>query len=246
MIKATLYFDKPFDVVNVVNDLTCLPEAIKPFYFTANEGRIPKANVLSDKTKFLDFYKNNSIGFLLYSENKKSSFDISIHNYGRADVTLWIPKYLSGELIVPLFKNLVKYNPVFGLACNIDEYKHRNRHCFDIGINHMDYGMGEDLNKYIPGMYWYTLISDRLLMRHSVKLNDLLSETLVAEKLGDKSIHLLKFFEKPEDWQENSKRLDELCYSVDGVFSRRIVDVAISEISDINWKKYSEIMHNWQ
>ena len=243
MIEVKLYFENGIDVGGVVSDLQGLPEPIRPIYFAKDEGKIIKANLLSDKARFRDFRRENQIGFFLYAKNK-TLFDVSPSSVGYDEVTLWLEDDSLSDLVASFFKSLIGHKPVFGFACDVDEYDHRNRHYITIGKNHIECWIGRKLEKYISGVYWYTLLSDVLLTQHNVKLSDLSVEAVAAETLGDGSLHLLKFFEGPEGWKENADRLDDVCERVDGVFSRRSVEAAVAGIT--NYPEYDEAIARWR
>jgi hypothetical protein len=262
MITAALYFDNGVDTGSVVGDLQALPALIRPIYFAEDEGKIIAANVLTDETRFEKFRKKNPTGFFLYADDK-TFFDISARRVGYAEVTLYLAEGLPDELATAFFKCLIGCKPVFGFACEYQEpvpdangsyvvsngdaegeYYHRNRHYITIGKNHVESWIGRNLEKYIPGVYWYTLLSDGLLTKHGVKLADLVAESMATEILGDGSLHLLKFFASPEDWKENADRLDNLCERVEGVFSRRSVEKAVAGIT--NYLEYDEAIAQWR
>ncbi len=243
MITATLYFENGTDAGELVDDLQGLPESIRPVYFAEDEGKIIKANVLSDEARFQNFRKTNPTGFFLYAENK-TLIDVSTRRVGYVEVTLWLEAGLPDKLVPAFFGNLAGRKPVFGFACDEDEYEHRNRYYVTIGKNHIESWIGRRLEKYISGVYWYTLLFDGFLTQQGVKLADLVDEAVTSETLGDGSLHLLKFFEKPEEWKENAGRLDDLCERVDGVFSRRSVEAAVAGIT--NYLEYDEAIANWR
>lgn len=265
MIKAKLYFEKGFDLGALVEKLKTLPEPIRPVYFAEGEGKIIKANRLADEARFRAFLKDNRAGFFLYAENRTCIDFTATSGAGSnySDVTLWLADGLTNELAAAFIKCLVEQKPVFGLACNdperapdasgsyvahhddvAGEYDHRNTHFITLGNNNIESGIGRKLDKYIPGVYWLTLLSDELLAKHGVKLADLAAEAMIAETLGDGSLHLLKFFDKPKDWKENAGRLDDLCERVDGVFSRRSVEKAVAGTT--NYLEYDEAVAQWR
>lgn len=243
MITATLYFENGIDDIGLVNDLQGLPELIRPVYFAEDEGKIIKANVLSNEERFANFRKENQTGFFLYAGDK-TFFDISTRRVGYAEITLYLAEGSESGFVVAFFRSLAGYKPVFGFACDEDEYDHRNRHYVTIGKNHIESWIGRRLEKYISGVYWYTLLSDGLLAQHDVRLADLSVEAVTTETLGDGSLHLLKYFENPENWKENADRLDSLCERVDGVFSRHSVEAAVAGIT--NYLEYDEAIAQWR
>ena len=243
MIEATIYFEKGTAPGILAKALKALPEPIRPVYFAEDEGKIIKANRMDDEARFQTFLKRNAIGFFLYAENK-TCIDVSIPTVGYASVTLYLPEELSSDLVLALFRCLSDHKPVFGYACEYDEYKHRNRYYITLGKNHIEDWIGRKLDKYIPGVYWYTLLSDGLLARHGVSLEDLSAEAMTVETLVDGSLHLLKFFEDPKGWRVNASRLDDLCERIEGLFSRRAVEAAVVGVTD--FLEYDEIIANWR
>lgn len=243
MITATLYFENGIDASDLANGLQELPEAIRPTRFSEDEGKIAKANVTSNKKQFSTFLKKNPMGFFLHTENE-TIFDISTRSVGHAEITMYLATGLSAELALEFFRCLAKYQPVFGFGCSEDEYVHRNRYYITIGKNHIEDWVGRKLEKYIPGVYWYTLVSDKLLSQHGVRISELSSKTVSSEVLGESSLHVLKFYVEPEAWQENTERLDNLCERVDGVFSIRSLESAVEGVSD--YMEYDEIIADWR
>lgn len=243
MIEATTYFENGVDVDVLVNALETLPESVRPIYFAEDEGKVSKDNRLDDKESFRVFLERNAIGFFLYAENG-TCIDISTPFAGYAKATLNVPEELANKLVRSVFCCLADLNPVFGYACEYEEYKHRNRYYVTFGKNHIEDWIGRKLERYISGVYWHTLISDKLLARHGIKLSDLITEAEVCEPLGNGAVHLLKFFENPKDWKDNSNRLDDLCERIEGMFSRRSVEAALVGVT--NFLQYDEVIANWR
>lgn len=243
MIEIKLYFEHGTDSGAILEALKMLPEPIRPVYFAEDEGKIIKANRLDDLARFQVFLKRNAIGFFLYTKNK-TCINLSMSRVGHVEVDFSLADDLQSEWPPMIFRSLACCNPVFGYACQDLEYKHRNRHYITLGKNHIESWIGRKLDKYISGVYWLTLLSDSLLAKHGVKLPDLASEAVDNETLGNGSLHLLKFFGKPEDWKNNADRLDDLCERVDGVFSRRALEAAVAGVT--SYMDYDEIVDRWR
>jgi hypothetical protein len=244
-VKTQLFFGNGVSTDALVESLRGLPDTIRPAYFTENEGKIPKGNMLTDEARFKEFRKKNgSLGFLLYSANKKTTIDIT-PRVGYAEVTLWLKTGSPEELVPVFFSSLVVHHPIFGFSCDYDEFVHRNRRYDTIGMFHMETWVGRKPEKHIPGVYWYTLLSDHFLTRHGVRLADLCAEAISAKNLKDGSLHLLKFFESPKDWKAHMERLDDLCERTDGVFSKRVVDAAIQNKGVMTYHEYNDFISQW-
>lgn len=242
MLTATLYFENGVNICDLLGRFQNLPDSLKPAHFTENEGRIPKSNVITDEARFEKFIKENQSGFFLYKD-RKTCFNISMCRSGYSEIALDLKKDIPNDLIVDFIKNFSSFKPVFGYACEYDEYIHRNRHYITIGKNNIKSWIGRRLEQYVPGVYWYTLLSDGFLNKHGVDLAVLSAEAMATETFFDGSLHLLNFFEEPKSWKENAERLDNLCQLTEGVFSRRSVDAAITDVSD--YQEYSDIIDEW-
>lgn len=243
MIRGELYFENGLESRSVVKSLLKLPVIVRPFYFTENEERIVKTNVLSDERHFDVFLKRNStLGFFLYTEDRKTEFHIRIGSgYNKVDLFTEIEDY--ARFIPDIIMCLVNFNPIFGFTCDYTERLHRNRHYKKIDPWSFEHWIGRDLKRYVSGLYWYTLMSDRLLERHGVNLADLITEAISTETLGDGLLHLLKFYDRADEWQQNKHRMDDLCERVHGIFSRRTADDELRYAK--NRKEYMDITNRW-
>ena len=250
MITVKLFFETGLDGRSVVKNLLKLPTPIRPVFFTEDEvyfkedeGKIVKANVLSNERRFNDFLQEHQLGFFLYTEDRKTECHLQTGSgYNMVDIDIESRDH--GIYITDIIMCLDELNPVFGFSCDLMEYYHRHRYCIKIGPWSIESWIGRDLKKYVSGVFWYTLLSDVLLDMHGVNLADLSAEAISTETIGDGSLHLLRFFDRPEEWQQNKQRLDDLCERVDGVFSRRPADQALNGVTSLN--EYDEVHASWR
>lgn len=243
MMNIDLYFENGLDAKCVVDRLLKLPMPVKPVYFTEDEGKIVKANVITNERRFNDFLKEHPLGFFVYTEDRKTEYHLRTGSgYNKVDIDIEIEDHV--RYVTDIIMCLVELNPVFGFACDMMERYHRNRYCIKIGPWSIEDWIGRKLESYISGVYWYTLLSDGLVERHGVNLADMSAEAISTETAGDGSLHLLRFFDRPDEWQENKQRLDDLCERVDGVFSRRPADQALNGVASLN--EYEEVHASWR
>ena len=219
-----------------------LPELIKPIYFSEDEGKVSKSDLVSDDGKFKRFREKNPDGFFI-SNNKGFLFDVSTPNAGYSVLILYAEESLSNELVESFFRAFVELNPIFGFACESEEYEHRNRYYTTIGINEIESWIGRDLNKYLSGVYWYTLLSDKTLNIYGLNLDDVCSLTNKRDDIA-RGIYLLNFFEHADDWQKHKAKLDDFCKKADGVFSKHDVELAVQGVS--SYFEYGDIVDNWR
>lgn len=241
--NCVIHFDKGVDCQMVAEALRSLPQDIGPDYFCVNEGSFKRTDRIVDTERFHLFLQNNQIGFFLYSENG-FCFDVASNGDSFSSVAIYSDALTSAESYLSIMRHLSQNKPIFGYLCDEKEYEHRNRHFITIGGDQIESWIGRDLSRSVPGLYWMTLVSDSFLALHSVPLERLAVEAQSSEVLGDGSVRLLKFFDRPESWIEHSQRLDDACANVDGIFSRRKVDAAVAGVS--SYLEFDEIMSEFE
>ncbi len=83
-------------------------------------------------------------------------------------------------------------------------------------MNTIESWVGRDPQRYVPGFYWLTLLSEALVKKHNVPLPTVEKVALEHIELGGGQ-HLFQFYERPEDWQ-SSQGVAELTTVLPGVF----------------------------
>jgi hypothetical protein len=138
--------------------------------------------------------------------------------------------------------HLCMAKPIFGFACLPAEREYRNRTIHILGANTIESWVGRDVEKYIPGFYWITVISDELLRRHNVALADF-ANIAADETEPVKGLHVLRFYDTPEDWQ-NSAELTGIMTSFSGVFN---IEEARSKMEKAsNFLELNSIYRDWK
>lgn len=259
-IEIGIFFEKE-NLQVLINSLNELPEDLRPIYYGNNENIKDKKRKVSDQTIFKKFILDNPSGFFLFSEHCK--YNLFIHEKSYSRLFCEVQETENYSYVPAIFQVLVKANPIFGFGTelaerepdsngsyvttheqSLSEREHRNKHFATFGINNVESGIGDDVSKYIPGLYWYTLLSDSILDKHSVKLSELSREAISCEALGDSSTYLLNFFEKPKDWRKNSDRLDNICKNINGIFFRTSAEEAVKNVN--NLIEYLSIISDWR
>lgn len=242
MISTRLYFEQNLNLDRLTSCLSDLPELIKPTYFSEDEGKVSSSDLVSDDERFKRFREENPDGFFV-SNNNGVLFDISTPTVGYSALILYADQLLSNELIESFFRAFVELDPIFGFACESEEYEHRNRYYTTIGINEIESWIGRDLNKYLSGIYWYTLLTDRTLNTYGLNLDEI---CILANNRDDiaSGIYLLNFFERADDWQKHKAKLDGFCQQTEGVFSKYDVELAVQGVS--SYFEYGDIVANWR
>lgn len=244
MSVSIVFFD--FDkicVEDVVSELLHLPDPIKPIIFSEDDKK-PKNNKVSDTEKLNDFIKDNTLGFNLYAE--QASFDISLFNGLSKARKSSVFLELLDDSHYPLFDIfLMRFAALgvdFGFAGEWNEYIYRNNYSTVIGLNHISTWVGRDFRKYIPGLYRSTYISRNLAEEHNVDIKTVRQK---AEDSKDSEVGtLLRFYDNPKNWKKYANDLDDLCSYLDGVFSIKDVNNAVSE--DMSYPELRAALKPWK
>ena len=135
-------------------------------------------------------------------------------------------------------ESMASATPVFGHAHTWDELKYRNWVFVEIDggkLGTSEGFYGQDLSKYVPGLYWLTLLSEELAERHGVSLAEVEAVALEHVDLGDGQ-HLFRFFQDLNDWRERADVIDEFCARTSGMFDinhvRRLVEKGVRTFAE--------------
>lgn len=218
MIESRIEFQTA-DLVSIVRVFCTLPEKLRPTHHSFGEDE-PEEPIL-DVEKYLASIVDAGLGPFLKGPNV--TYDIGFFDgyVGEERVksssiscncSLKVEASLAKEFLI----HMAAAQPVFGYACAPDERERRNRVVIKQGANTVESWVGRDLQKYIPGFYWLTLLSDDLAEKHGVPISEMVKIAKEHVKLeGDQ--HLFRFYERPEDWQ-STPEVATLCSSFSGVF----------------------------
>ena len=124
------------------------------------------------------------------------------------------------NLVRAFMERMAAIGVLFGYACTWEEKQHRNRIFAEIvggeGRSSESF-RGTDIAKYVPGLYWLTLLPEALAERHGVPLAEVSAAALEHVDLGGGQ-HLFRFHDGPEDWPKRIDAMDDLCARLPGVF----------------------------
>ena len=211
MMQAALEF--PLSARDLVTKtILSLPEILRPTSVSLAEDEA--ATAIGDVDVFLQAFKMPTSG--VYLQNSTVLYDLR-----RSSPSTWIvdadldaiPEATVRDFLI----HMAIARPIFGFACAKDELEHRNRISTQLGINTIYSKVGRDTQKYVPGLYWWTLLPASLAEQHGVPLSTLEGAAQEHIELGGQQ-HLLRFYEKPEDWQ-SAPVMAKLYCSLPGVFN---------------------------
>jgi hypothetical protein len=210
MIKAALEF--PLSKTDLVTKaILRLPEMLRPttVSLAEDEAAVP----IGDVDVFLHTFKMPSIG--VYLENSTVLYDLR-----RSSPSTWIVcadlETIPDAAVKDFLIHMATLHPIFGYACTQEEREYRNRITTTFGINVMESWVGRNTRRYIPGLYWWTLLPASLAEQHGVPLSVLVQAAQEHIELEGHQ-HLLRFYKEPGDWRSTSFMAD-LYHSCPGIF----------------------------
>ena len=142
-----------------------------------------------------------------------------------------------------LFAELAELDVRFGYACAHEEREHRNR-----VVRKMSYGVhegwvGRDFSRYLPGLYWLTVIPVDLQQRLGVSVDRLRDLALELKLLSNRN-WLVRLYEEPQGWRNEAPRVDAWCATTPGAFSKSAAEESLSGAQ--NFIEASTLMKEWR
>jgi hypothetical protein len=146
------------------------------------------------------------------------------------------------HFVSEMFYVFVSLGLDFGYACMVEEREHRNRI-----IKRMPYGVheawvGRDFSLYLPGVYWLTVISERLLGELGIEFKILEKVSKSIRTVGGNVV--LQLYDDPNGWAAHSVRLDAWCSDTVGVFSKLRVEEQLT--SATSFLEVSNVCGAWR
>jgi hypothetical protein len=235
MITAALTFPLPM-TDSVTKTILCLPEISRPTSVTLAEDE--PATAIGDVDVFLKNFKMPSIG--VYLQNSTVVYDLrraGTHTF-IVDADLGaIPDDAVRDFLI----HMATLHPIFGYACTQEELEYRNRITTKFGINIMESWVGRDTQRYIPGLYWWTLLPASLAEQHGIPLSIVVKAAQEHIELEGQQ-HLLRFYKKPEDWR-SAAFMTELYHSCPGIFDVEKLRPKLQGMT--NFLEINAILHDW-
>jgi len=235
MIESTLEFEHA-SLEQALRAFLTLPEGLRPSH--CSRGEDEKSDLITDPEKFVVSAINQTPG--PYLKNLLCTYDISLAGDKPiiCNCFLEVEPMLARQFLI----HMAAAQPTFGFACAQEERYQRNRVTTKQGINTIESWVGRDPQKYVPGFYWLTLLSESLAAQHSVPLS-------AVEKVAQEHIeleggqHLFRFYERPKDWQTTSD-VAALISSLPGVFDVEKVKPQLAAAK--NFLDLHAVTKNWK
>jgi hypothetical protein len=213
MIEAGLEFDGAID--RVVRAFVDLPAPLRPVHFSHEEKPTSDADRIDDCRQFATFVAKSKSGFFLLGPGLTYSLRRTRGKSLICDCFLEV----APEGAERFLRHMSKALPIFGFACMPAERERRNRVTTRQGTSKIESWVGRDTQRYVPGLYWLTLLPEALARQHGLSLAAVNAVARQHLDLGNGQ-HLFRLYNRPEEWLEtSSSAVTDLRASLPGVFN---------------------------
>jgi hypothetical protein len=145
--------------------------------------------------------------------------------------------------LLDLFRALCEEKLIFGYACHAEEREHRNRVAKAMRYGLHEAWVGRDHSRYLPGIYWLTVISVETLSKLEVSADTLRNVSKDVSIFAKRNL-LVRLYDKASEWEGEAKRIDSWCKEAPGVFSKDVVASALAGAS--TFADAEEIFATWR
>jgi hypothetical protein len=211
MITAELEFESG-SLDRVLASFLSLPPSLRPTHFSDDEVDVSCRKAIDNSKDFTLFFDKRTTGFFLFGPTLNCLGSIAP---GKS-VLMYCSIDGEPDLAKQFLIHMALAQPIFGFACAPEERECRNRVTIKQGVNSIESWVGRDTQKYVPGLYWLTLLPAALAQKHNIPLT--VVEGIALDHIEiEGGQHLFRFYEEPEDWR-STVAVAELCSSLPGVF----------------------------
>ena len=235
MLEANVQCKGPISML--AECLMALPSGLKPTHFSVDEMPFSKARKLESNEGYEDLSREYPSGFFLIG--KGVQYDVECDNDSASCFATLSVDADEAKLFLSL---LSQTNPSFGYVCDPAERIRRNRLIKHFGDRRIEAWVGRDLKKYVPGLYWLTVMSDSFMATHNVSPVALTNASW-EHASPTRHSHIFQFYEKPEDWAA-STRVEAVIRSSPGIFN---IDAIRSDFDQVQTRSdISTVLHCWR
>ena len=235
MIKAGLEFPHSARRL-VLETFLSLPRQLCPSHQSESEDEVAKG--IKDRHEFFQSALKRETGFFLRGPHLTCDISFAdpqpISCSGFLDTNPVFAKEFMGHM--------ASAQPIFGFACAPEEREWRNRITTRQGVNSIESWVGRDTQKYVPGLYWLTLLPAALAEKHAIPLSAIDNIVLEHSEL-ESSQHLFQLYERPEAWH-SATAVAELTSSLPGIFH---IETARAQLAAAkNFLDLDKMVRDWK
>ena len=232
-------FDRGTPVLRaVVGALCSLPEPLRATRHCLGEDEV--AQPIEDVAMFLRSLSSDQLGPMLRA--KGARYTVSAPGDKRVECMCQFNARAMPR-VRDFMERMAALKPAFGFASAWAENAHRNQIDVRLRLYRVQVFLGQDICKYVPGLYWLTLLSEALAERHGVPLSEVRQAALEDVDLGGGQ-RLFRFHDDPAKWRERADEIDAVCAAVPGIFN--IADVRARLVGVTEEREYEAIVDPWR
>lgn len=199
---------------NLAHLIASLPLPFRPKYFSKG-GRVRNKSecLIYDEARFRDFVAERVrlvSGFDLVGERIRYGFFVGETRNSEqqsthvgCSVTLAGARWSADDLL-ELLKLLCRALGVERAeACRRDEWEYRHICVKQLADYSIQRTLGVDMSASLPGLYWWTVFSEELAMRHRLDVAGVEAVAKSSERWldGDRRLlHAFRLYDAPDDW----------------------------------------------
>jgi hypothetical protein len=213
-----------------------LPIVLRPTHHALGEADpgSPVLNAtiarLSPRVSVGGFFLRNSS--TLYSVRKSRNGNLQLDAY-----------FDSEPGVVKLFmERSMELKPRFGFACTPDELRGKNCLITQIGVNAIEAWVGRNIERYVPGLYWITLLPNALIEKHGLD-RVILNNAAIESKNLSNGQNMYVFYGEPKGWALNVV-VPEISKDCAGIF--KISNPASVAENVRSFLELSDALKNWR
>ena len=219
MIDASVNFKKDKNQ-KFISVLMNLPINLRPIAYSEAEDE-SRVNIdLNKVTRIEDI-----IGCLWAPD---ADYDTRLSMDGAFSVSIFGNEF---DGIEQMMRDFSELEIEFGYACHCDERLHRNRIIQKKEYGTLESWVGRDYNKYLPGLYWITLIPNSLIKKFGVNIDEIrqISDKFEIKPNGN---IFARFYDDPDQWQSRAEAIDSWCARTPGCFYKPPIENEAAKIPD--------------
>lgn len=236
MLKLDTFVDVRVRVESfraLAKHVASLPAPFRPTYFTVGERvRNKEASRIEDTMRFnafIDDHVTRVSGFDLIGENIRFGFFVGETRNTRHESThvgcsvILRGRRWKSEDFIALLKMLCSAPGVErGDACRREEWQYRHLNVKKLPQFTIEDTLGVDMSASLPGLYWWTVFSNDLAVRHNLDLAELSKfaghyERWLTE--DNRELHTFRLYESPDDWESEKERVSAFLEAHPNFFS---------------------------
>lgn len=237
MITAELEFELS-SARFVLEKILTLPEALRPTHECPGEDEV--GTEIDDPNRLVQSFDPPSSGLGFLKNANGATYYMRKERRGSLGCYAYFDG-VSRDVVKSFLICMSSASPIFGFTCAPEEREHRNRVVTKQGMNTIESWVGRDTRKYIPGLYWLTLLPTILAEKYRVSLSVLAGAALEHLELRGEQ-HLLRFYERPEDWRSNNM-LEQLSSAQPGIFDIKKVRLQLETAK--NFLEVQAVLDSW-